>query len=465
MSQSNRYIEHILNAKSLRWVSNQVSAQLDRKLSKYEIAELVNYAKKQKHKDWKHRPSGKLMSINDIRETIAYQFWLDQMGGYETLPKKEQRKLRGPGGSSGAPMKYNRQQSDVKQILKAYTGNLKDGFDVDFDKMDDRRYMDEDGQPHDPTIEEDVDIFEEGGTIGNVGTIETIERLLKIDEVGIVHQVGNIERLFGKSDAFQLQALLNPQAQQRSAYITMDSKYRLTSTTGETEIAWNFLNNSATNTQGAVNSIGNVQNLIAMKIHRFRIPYLDAADNSFKKVTMLIEEFRAQSYIAQEDWRYHFQFSPEVDGNQINLIPWPAGVESGRFNFRTPITQINTMTIMFGSPLTPIVFDRDRRQAAVTHNANGLFTTTDTHNLLTGDIVSFTEFTSLDPATDEPTILDVNSIEGHSVVVIDDFNFEIGVDLTAVTLPLIPQVIFAYFESKRIIIDLELIYEDAPPDY
>ena len=465
MDQSQRYIKHVLTKESLTWISNQISQKMDRPLDEYENTELVNYAKKQKNKDWKHRQSGKFMSVRQIREAIAYNFWLDQLGGYETLSESEQAKLRGSsgrGGSAGAPFRYKRQQSDTKEIMKAYTGSVNDGYDVDFDELD---IVDEDGYPYDPSIEEDVDIFEEGGTIGNVGTIEVMERLLKVDEIGIVHEVGNIERLFGKSDAFQLQSLLNPQAQQRSAYITMDSKYRLTSNDGTAEIVWNFLNNSSINAQGAVNSIGQVQNLIGMKIHRFRIPYLDLADNSHKKVTLLIEEFRAQSYIAQEGRRFHFQFSPEVDGNQINLIPWPPGIEQGVFNFRTPITQINTLTASFGAPLTQIIFDRDRLPAAVTHTANGLFTTADPHNLLTGDYVSFTDFTSGAAAVDEQIIDQVNNPNGNSVVVIDPFNFEINVDLTAITVPTAPQVIAAYFESKRIIIDLELLYEVAPPEY
>lgn len=465
MDQSKRYIKHVLTKESLTWISNQITQKLDRPLDDYENSELVAYARKQKNKDWKHRQSGELMTVRQIRESIAYQFWLDQMGGYDTLAKEEKKKLRGPDGSAGAPFKYKRQQSDVKEILKAYTGNLEDGFDVDFEKLDNPYYNDEDGMPYDPTIEEDIDIFEEGGTIGNVGTIETMERLLKVDEIGIVHEVGNIERLFGKSDAYQLQQLLNPQAQQRSAYITMDSKYRLTSNDGTSSIVWNFLNNSAINTQGAVNSIGEVQNLIAMKIHRFRIPYLNSADNTHKKITMLIDEFRAQSHIAQEDWRYHFQFTPEVDGNQINLIPWPIGNEYGTFNFRTPITQINTLNIFFGAPLTPIVFENDRLQSAVSITANGLITTTSPHNLLTGDVVSIENYTSLAPAVDEAILNLVNAPEGNSVVVIDAFNFEINVDLTLLTAPLFPQVVFVYFESKRIIIDMELIYEVAANEY
>jgi hypothetical protein len=465
MDQSQRYIKHVLTQESMTQIANQISGKLERQLDGYETEELLSYSRKQKNKDWKHRHNGKLMSVRQIREALAYQFWLDQLGGYETLPKEEQAKLRGSsgkGGSAGAPFKYKSAQSDVKEILKAYTGSKADGYDVDFDELD---QVDEDGYPFDPSKEENIDIFEEGGTIGNIGTLEVIERVLKVDEIGIVHEIGNVEKLFGATDKFQLQQILNPQAQRRSAYISMDSKYRLTSNGGTDSIVWNFLNNSAINAQGAVNSIGVVQNLVAIKVNRIRIPYLDSADNTHKKITMLIEEFRAQSYIGQENRRYHFQFSPEIDGNQINLIPWPGGIETGKFNFRTPITQLNTLTVSFGAPLTSILFEKDRLQAAVTHTANGLFTVTEPHNLLTGDVVSFTDFTSLTPAVDEQVLNLVNAPEGNNVVVIDAFNFEINVDLTAIINPLAPQVVFVYFESKRVIIDMELIYEESAPEY
>lgn len=465
MDQSKRYITHVLNKESMTWISNQIASKMERQLDEYENTELINYAKRQKNKDWKHRENGALMTVRQIREAVAYQFWLDQMNGFETLTEKEQSKLRGKngkGGSSGAPFRYTEDQSDVKEILKAYTGSQIDGYDVDFDELD---QVDENGYPYDPNKEEQLDIFEEGGTIGNVGTIESIERLLRVDTVGTVLEVGNIEKLFGKSDKFQLQSLLNPQAQRRSAYITMDSKHRLTANDGTTSIIWNFLNNSAINTQGAVNSIGVVQNIIGMKVHRIRIPYLSSADNTHKKITLLIQEFRAQCHVAQEGQRYHFQFSPEVDGNQINLIPWPAGGEQGLFKFRTPITQINTLTATFGAPLNQMVFDNDRLQASVTHTVDGLFTTVSPHNLLTGDIVSITDFTSNSPAIDEFVIKLVNAAEGNSIVVVDAYNFEINVDLTTVTNPLFPQSTMVYFESKRIIIDMELIYEESAPEF
>jgi hypothetical protein len=458
MDQSQRYIKHVLTSESMTWVSNQIASKIDRPLDTYENTDLVSYARKQKRKNWKHAETGDPMTVRQIREAIVYQFWLDRMGGFDTLSEKEQSKVR------GVAFKYDTSESDVKEILKGYVGNQADGYDVDLEALDN---VDENGYPTTTPVNssslDNVDIFEES-TMGNIGTIQTIERLLRVDAIDIVNVVGNVEKLFGVNDKFQLQALLNPHAQKRSSYITLDSKYRLTSSDGADSIQWNFLNNSAINAQGAVNSIGVVQNIVGIKIQRFRIPYLDSADNVHKKITMLIQEFSAQSHIAQENRRFHFQFSPEIDGNQINLLPWPSGTHHGEFKFRTPITQIDTLSLSFGAPLTAVTFDNDRLQASVTHTANGLFTTPTPHNLLTGDVVSFTNFTSLSPNSDEPVINLVNVDTGNSIVVVDQFNFEINVDLTAITVPLFPQTVVAYFESKRIFIDMELIYAESAPE-
>lgn len=436
-------------------IADFISSKTGRSLNDYEAQELVNYAKKQKNKDWLHKRTGELMTVRQIREFVAYQFWKDHMGseGADDNDRKQEKLEE----DKSAPFKYSKGQSDIKEILKSYTGNVKDGYDVDFDKLD---MVDENGNPYDPTIEEDVDMFQEGGTIGNVGNIEVLKRILKIDNVVNVDNIANIEKLFGKSDEYQLQHLLNPQAQERRNYITLDTKYKLTSGSTSTQFMWNFLNNSSIESVGAASVIGEVSNLKQINVHRLRIPYVNSADNSNKKITMLVEEFSAQSYVGFEGRRYHFQFTPEIDANQINLLPWSIGDKFGEFKFRIPITQINTFTVSFGSPLTLVEFDNDRLNATVSYTANGLFTTTEPHNLLTGDVVSFTNFTSLAPAVDEPILDLVNAAAGNSVVVIDNFNFEINVDLTAITAPLFPQSVVAYFESKRIFIDLELIYEE-----
>jgi hypothetical protein len=465
MDQSQRYVKHVLTSENLTLMANFISKKIGRILDNYELTQMIEYAKKQKTKDWQVDKYGNDLTIKTIRESVAYQFWLDKMDGAKTLTKEELFALgrgdpsRGDGG--GHPFSYKEDQTDVKEMLKRYVGSVEDGYDVDYSKVD---MVDADGNPYNPAEKENLELFEEGGNIGNVGNIELIKRLLKVDEVVSVKSVSNIENLFGKNNPHEIQKLFNPQSQNIYGYVSLDSKYRQTSNDGTDKISWAFMTNSAINTPGAVNFIGELSNLVGLKVHRTRIPYLSDADNSLKKITMLIEEFRAQSYIGQEGRRYHFQFNPEIDGNQINLLAWPDGRNVGSYEFRTPITTVDSFTISFGSPLTPIIFDKDRLYASVTHSPDGLFTTTEPHNLITGDVVSFTDFTSLTPAADDAIIKLVNTPRGNSIIVLDAFNFDINVDLTLITNPLFPQSIVAYFESKRIIIDLELIYKDQPGD-
>jgi hypothetical protein len=291
----------------------------------------------------------------------------------------------------------------------------------------------------------------------------SLDEIKSITNVGNISALDNVSQILGLSDPVAIQMLFNPLAAYKWNYILMDSKARLTNTDGTTEQSWDFLNDSAVNTIGAVNSLGGVKSVTAITIDKIRIPYEDVIIlNGYNRVTLLIKEFSGQAFIGQEGRKFHFIFNATTDGNMIELEPLNFnGQEAGIFEFAKPITQIDKLTLTWGNPLEIITFDKDRINFDVTYANPGSFTTTsgEEHNLLTGDLIYITTFTSNDPVTDEAIIDQTNAVNGHNIVKVDDFTFEIdGLDLTTVTSQINPLTIEIFLGSKRFFVPLGIRY-------
>ena len=84
--------------------------------------------------------------------------------------------------------------------------------------------------------------------------------------------------------------LLNPGSLLRKIYLMLDSRYRVLGTDGPiSEFKWNYILQSAVSTQGSVNLIGNVRDIVALRTYPFRIPYVASADNKYARVSVLIK--------------------------------------------------------------------------------------------------------------------------------------------------------------------------------
>lgn len=438
------YNETIYTSDSAIYIANKISARINRKLNKGENKNVIEFIKQHKNSNWNG------LTTTDIRNKLAdlfvYKYFTnegrDRMQSYDDI-------------------------IDIHEILKERIGTNEQ--EPDYDSFN---QVNADGIPISketrvvrPTIQPTIQnpTTPTAPIIPNTSQEERkIETKVTISDLNMVKNVENIKGILGKNDEIGIQTLLNPQATYRKNYIILDSRYRNTAQDvpggGITTFSWNFLSNSVANTMGAVNSIGRVEQLVSIKCPNIRLPYKDSIlVNAYKRVSLLINEFSGQSYIGQENRRFHFLYSTELDTNFIECKALP--LETATFQFAKPITQIDTLTISFGNPLEQVTFDMDRALMSVTYGGQAQFTSNFKHNLQTGDQVYVTGFTTNDPVADFAIIAQTNSTNGYNIYVIDDYTIQIGdLDYSTIVNPINPLTVNVYFGSKRIFIPLELEY-------
>lgn len=234
--------------------------------------------------------------------------------------------------------------------------------------------------------------------------------------------------LFGNKTASEFLKIINPTLVKRTISIVLDTRYRILDNDGTTYFRWNFINNETT-AQGTVNAIGNIRDITAIRIFPVRIPWVATAENDYDRVTIFIQEFSAQSFIGQENRRFHFMFDTLSTDRWIDLKT--ENFNDGYFRFRNPITRLETLTLSFGSPLEQIVFDTDRMSASVTtYGTKTEFTTTSAHNLEAGDRVYISSFSTANINTDTVIVTAINKSAGHIINSVTDYVFKIDVDST-----------------------------------
>jgi len=269
----------------------------------------------------------------------------------------------------------------------------------------------------------------------------------------------HIENFLGAKSLMKLRHELNPQSKKRYKYIVLDSRERIVTSGNIQKFQWNYINNLSRE-EGSVNTYGNVKNIIHLRVFPVRIPYISYADTPLKRISLNIEELSPQGFIAHERRQFHFLFDNIVDGRWINLNPF--NYNDGYYRFNPPITNLDSITVTFGSPLEPLSFDPDRAEYTMTYGAlSTLVTTNITHNLFTGDIVYFNDFTTTDPSADSDKISEINNIHGHHITKKSDTSFTIPVNTIGVNPIPAGLIVNVYFGSKRIIIPLEITYLES----
>jgi hypothetical protein len=292
-----------------------------------------------------------------------------------------------------------------------------------------------------------------------------------------------IDNLLGLSNINEAVRIINPSSLLRKNYIMLDSRYRLLDGDVNGKIKsfkWTYIIHSQASAQGTVNIIGNVRDIVSMRVYPFRIPYVESADNKYSRISVLIEEF-AQSFIAHEDRKFHFMLQSEIDTAFINLLT--DKFNDGHFHFEKPVSEIKSLTVSFGSPIEKIEFDRDRDNCYIdyfsltplTKISTGVPGELNKHNLSNGDRVYFSRFDigELDPALLQQISINkdikknINRTEGFLITVIDDFNFSIDYDTSNIqnplpdtlAVPLLDIFVFhVFYGSKRVFLPLELTY-------
>lgn len=285
----------------------------------------------------------------------------------------------------------------------------------------------------------------------------------------------NINKLLNMTTANEVVRVLNPKSQYKRNHILLDSRYRIIDEQSPYNVSsfkWNYIQKSQSTAEGSVNIIGNVRDIIGLRIYPFRIPYNESADNKYSRISLLIQELSAQTFIAHENRKFHFMLNSTIDSEFINL---EADVYNGFFWFEKPITSLDTLTISFGNPLEQITFDRDRDFCSFNYFSLASLTQITTekeHNLANGDRVYFDNF---DVGFVNPTLVNqkaindeiktsINSDSGHLVTVISPTIFSIPFDSSQIQNPISNLRVRVFFGSKRLFVPIELIYIQPSSD-
>lgn len=269
----------------------------------------------------------------------------------------------------------------------------------------------------------------------------------------------SLPNLVSKAEQIEFTKILNYQSLWRDSNILIDSRYQNIANSNRSRIVFTIVNNTKVKTPGSgvITSISNMRDIVEIEIYPFSIPYMSAADNYYQKITLSILELSAISIDAYEDSQFHFIFQGKINGNLIDLTPI-----NNTFRFYKPITRINEFSLRFGSPLSPIEFDKDRLYTqSINYATNpGIITFSEAHNLVTGDLVYIEHFDTLTPAQDLNIIEEINNSQGHICTRINNTSISINVDLTQIALASqIPGLsVLVYFGSKRILLPLKFKY-------
>jgi hypothetical protein len=279
-----------------------------------------------------------------------------------------------------------------------------------------------------------------------------------------------IQELLGMKNASEITRILNPSSLYRKNYMVLDSRYRITTEQSPPSVRsfeWNYVQKNQNTTQGSVNVIGNVRDIVGFRVYPFRIPYVFNADNSYSRVTMLIEELSSQAFIAHENRKFQFMFRSTVDNEFIYL-------ETNKFNdgyfwFEKPITTLEKLTISFGNPIEKIIFDRDRDYCIIDYFAIApatQITTDQPHNLANGDLVYFEDFDVgvVNPILNNQVLINqqikvlINRTSGHQITVINPTTFSIPATTNTIQNPIANIRFKVFYGSKRAFIPIEIIY-------
>lgn len=259
----------------------------------------------------------------------------------------------------------------------------------------------------------------------------------------------DISALLGNTSLDNIVQRVSSLTTPKTIRILLDTRYRILDNDGTAYYRWNFISRVDLQ-QGSVNATTEIANITAIRSFSIKLPYVSLLDNNaYNRVTMYISEFSAQSIIGQESRNYHFMYQSKTNNRFVDLefgdIP-----ESAYYRFRKPIARLDTITITFGSPLQPVIFDTDRLYMNIsTYGAITTIVGQQNHNLETGDLVYITDFNTTSPNNDLTTIQSINDSNGVVATYIDDTSFSINID-TSLLKFLGPGIVYIFVASNLV---------------
>ena len=277
--------------------------------------------------------------------------------------------------------------------------------------------------------------------VNNIDTHEMLKQNLDFKgdyEKKIIKDVShnvevNIESFLGTNDVSSLVKKINePISSINTTYLILDTRYRILSNDGREYFKWGHIN-SIIVAQGTCNSVGNIRDIISVKLMPFRIPSVDSANTPYGRISVLVHELSSQSFIAHEERRYHFL--GYID--RKNSLPrWleidPSNVCGGEYKFNKPITHLDGITLSLASPLEPVIFDHDRMDGIITSYANPTVVEFQKdHKLDNVSTVYITQYKSVNPKSDANVLLDINNKTGLIATVISPTEITLPVDTSS----------------------------------
>lgn len=273
-----------------------------------------------------------------------------------------------------------------------------------------------------------------------------------------------------EQDKLNIARTLNYESTWRDEFINIDSRYQNLFNQDKTKLSFNIQSNTKTKTasgNGAILTTGVIRDVIQIEIYPFSIPYKPTFDNFYKQISMTILEWGANIFEAYEDSQFHFALDiDKIEDNKIYLVP-----VNNIFRFYKPVNYISDFTLTFGAFLPRITFDEDRMNiSSIDYTSKlGVITFASNHNLITGDLVYISDFTSLTPAQNDTLLNEINRASGHNIVKKNNTQIMINIDFSPMRyedpigsniypIDSFVQNPMVYFGSKRISIKMRIRY-------
>jgi hypothetical protein len=289
-----------------------------------------------------------------------------------------------------------------------------------------------------------------------------------------------LSNLLGIRTSEEMVRVLNPKSLYKKNYFILDSRYR--SSDGSNNLSntidkyiWDFnLNTQPNDNNSSVNVIGNMRDIVAMRIYPFRIPYSALIDNKYKRISVLIDELSTQAFVAHENRKFHFMLGTDIDSNFLNLST--DKFNDGHFYFEKPITTLEKISVSFGNPLERVSFNLDRSNYQVDNISIAPLTKITTyynnnvdlfpHNLTNGDQVYLSGYSVgyVDPILVDQLQINkniqsnINNVNGYTITVINNNCFSINLDTSLIQNPRNITFSNVYFGSSRLFIPMEITY-------